>query len=101
MGRGGMGVVWRAHDELLDVEVAVKQLRPQPGLTDEQRGWWVQLARREARAAARLRGHPNVVTVHDSVVDDGEPWIVMDYVVGTTLHGHVVERGPLPAAAAA
>ncbi|MBU2666239.1 protein kinase [Actinoplanes bogorensis] len=81
IGRGGMGAVWRAHDELLGRDVAVKEIL----LPDTQR------ALREARAAARLR-HPGIVTVHDIVTDDDRPWIVMELVGGRSLAAAIAEH---------
>lgn len=84
LGRGGMGVVWRARDELLDREVAVKEVRPPAGLAEaEIRDLYARLVR-EARAAARVR-HPNAITVFDVTTDGGRPWIVMELVHGPSL----------------
>ncbi|MEV4004242.1 serine/threonine-protein kinase, partial [Actinomadura sp. NPDC049753] len=96
LGRGGMGTVWRAHDERLGRQVAVKELRLPEGLNAEERGAWTARVDREARAAARLR-HPGIVTVHDLVTtDDGQPWIVMELVPGPSLADLLAEHGPLP-----
>ncbi|MCI4079162.1 hypothetical protein MRQ86_02125 [Streptomyces sp. MMS21 TC-5] len=64
LGRGGMGTVWRAHDEQLDREVALKELRLPDDLDASGREAWIGRLDREARAAARLK-HPGVITVHD------------------------------------
>ncbi|WP_406288882.1 serine/threonine-protein kinase [Embleya sp. NBC_00896] len=95
LGAGGMGVVWRATDELLHVEVAVKQVGIGEWLPDAERDQRVLRAMREARNAARLREHPHIVTVHDVVVENGVPWIVMEYVPSRTLAEVVGEDGPL------
>ncbi|MBG0815493.1 serine/threonine-protein kinase [Planomonospora sp. ID82291] len=95
LGSGGMGTVWLAKDEMLDREVAVKELTPPPGLSEAQRAEAVARAVREAQATARLR-HPAVVAVHDVAVHDGRPWIVMELLRGRTLAEFVAERGPLP-----
>ncbi|GGK95667.1 serine/threonine-protein kinase [Mangrovihabitans endophyticus] len=91
LGSGGMSVVWRAHDEVLDRDVAIKVLRPETRADPE-------LVRRigaEARAAARLR-HPNVVAVHDyGTTDTGLPYVVMELVDGRPL-AQVLADGPLP-----
>src|SRR3954469_19150674 len=85
IGRGGMGTVWRAEDELLGRPVAVKKLHPpQPHLQDDELETLFERPRREARSAARI-SHPNVVVVHDVVEDEGLPSIVMEYVPATTL----------------
>ncbi|GAA2714100.1 MULTISPECIES: serine/threonine-protein kinase [Streptomyces] len=95
IGRGGMGVVARATDELLGREVAVKVLRAYtdasaPELTDLR-----ERMRREAQAAARIR-HTGVVTVHDVTEQDGLPVIVMELVDGPSLDDVLTERGTLP-----
>ena len=91
LGHGGMGVVWRAHDELLRRDVAVKELHVRLGVDGD---FEVRQVLREARAAARLR-HPGVVAVHDVVVDDGRPVIVMELVKGRSLAEVVRVGGPL------
>lgn len=93
IGRGGMGTVWRAEDELLARQVAVKRLHVSPGLDDEDLATLYERTRREARSAARIN-HPNVVVVHDVVDDGGLPCIVMEYVPSTTL-GDVLKRGTI------
>ncbi|MGN9839433.1 serine/threonine-protein kinase [Nonomuraea sp. H19] len=94
IGRGGMGIVWRAHDELLDRTVAVKEVRYAAALGEE-----VQLLNRrtmrEARAAARFE-HPNVIVVHDVIEEDGRPWIVMQLVQSRSLGAVIKQDGPLP-----
>ena len=90
VGSGGMGQVWRAHDELLDREVAVKEIPvPAQGGREAQ----AQIVR-EARAAARL-DHPNVVRVYDVVQQTDRSWIVMEYVPGRSLHDLVLRDGPI------
>ncbi|PSL54698.1 serine/threonine protein kinase [Saccharothrix carnea] len=93
IGSGAMGVVWRARDELLDREVAVKRLR-WPDLTADE----VEVARaramREARNAARLQ-HPDAISVFDVVVEDDRPWLVMEYLPSRSLAGLLAERGRL------
>ena len=86
IGRGGMGAVWLARDEVLGREVAVKRVGMVPG------GGSADLARaeREARLAARLN-HPHVVAVFDLVTEGEEQWLVMEYVEGVTL-GELVRR---------
>ncbi|MEU4535499.1 serine/threonine-protein kinase [Streptosporangium sp. NPDC023825] len=95
LGAGGMGVVWRARDELLHREVAIKEVKLDPNLPEAQRAEARERTLREARAAARL-GHPSIVAVHDVVAQDGRPWIVMDLVDGRSLEQAVQAEGPLP-----
>ncbi|WP_432865075.1 serine/threonine-protein kinase [Microbispora rosea] len=94
LGEGGGGTVWRAHDQLLRREVAIKQLHVPPDLDDRQRADFLGRAVEEARAAGRLT-HPSIVTVHDVVGHAGQPWIVMDLVPGRSLDKIIREDGPL------
>ncbi|MFD7664885.1 protein kinase [Streptomyces sp. NPDC059788] len=93
IGRGGMGTVWRAHDELLGRQVAVKRLHVSPELDADDLARRNERTRREAQSAARIN-HPNVVSVHDVVDDDGLPCIVMEYVPSVTL-GDVIKEATL------
>ncbi|MFF3953673.1 ribosomal protein L7/L12 [Streptomyces sp. NPDC001890] len=89
LGSGGMGRVWRAHDQQLGVDVAVKEVFRRPGIPDSH---WEELlirARREARHGARLRDHANIVAVHDVVIEDGIPWTVMRLVKGVSLESRL------------
>ncbi|MEV1066156.1 serine/threonine-protein kinase [Streptomyces sp. NPDC050263] len=99
LGHGGMGTVWRAKDETVDREVAVKEPRVPDHLPERERANAFERMRREARAAARL-DHPAVVNVHDVAVVDGRPWIVMELVRGRSL-GDVLQEGTLSAREAA
>ncbi|GAA4948759.1 hypothetical protein GCM10023205_06190 [Yinghuangia aomiensis] len=96
LGRGGMGTVWSALDEVLDREVAVKELRVPGHTDDDERETLSARMLREARAAARI-DHPNVVTIFDVVDEDGRPWIVMELVRGLSLAQAIEKDGPLPA----
>ncbi|MEN1885424.1 serine/threonine-protein kinase [Streptomyces mirabilis] len=88
-----MGRVWRATDEMLDRQVAVKEMRID-GLDPEDTRTRRERTLREARATARI-DHPNVVRIYD-VVDQGERlWIVMELVAGRSLEQLVIEDGPL------
>ncbi|MFD8202741.1 serine/threonine-protein kinase [Streptomyces sp. NPDC059701] len=94
LGEGGMGTVWRARDEVLHREVAVKEVRAPAGLPDtEVRRMYARLER-EAWAAARV-AHRNVVTVYDVATDGGRPWIVMELVRGLSLADLLDAEGPL------
>lgn len=95
IGTGGMGRVWLGHDEVIDREVAIKELLLPPGLDDAERTAMSQRAMREARAAGRLN-HPGIVTVHDVVEHNGAPLIVMEYVRGGSLADAIRAQGSLP-----
>ncbi|MEV4262478.1 protein kinase [Kribbella sp. NPDC049584] len=95
LGRGGMGIVWRARDELLGRPVAVKEVVVLPELPEEERDVLRRRTLREARSAARLN-HPNVVMMYDVVEEDGRPWLVMELVASGTLGEVIHERGRLP-----
>lgn len=95
VGRGGMGVVWRATDELLHRSVAVKEIIWPLQLGEPGQDMLCQRALREARTAARL-DHPSVIRVYDVVEDDGRPWIVMPLIHYLSLGEVVREYGPLP-----
>jgi hypothetical protein len=104
IGSGGMGTVWRARDELVGREVAVKEPRLPGDPEGETHRRAAHRLYREARAAARV-DHPAAVTIHDVVVEDGDgpdglPWIVMELVRGESLH-EVLRGGPLDAREAA
>ncbi|MBF9067184.1 serine/threonine-protein kinase [Streptacidiphilus fuscans] len=98
LGSGGFGSVWLAHDEVLGVDVAVKEVQLPSAASPEEHSERVLRAQREARHAARLRDHPNVAGVHDVVVDSGVPWTVMQLIVGRSLEDRIAAEGPLPAA---
>ncbi|MFD8002044.1 serine/threonine-protein kinase [Streptomyces mirabilis] len=93
LGRGGMGTVWRAHDQLLDRPVAAKELHILTQGDEEQR-IRVHRAVREARAVARV-SHPHVVGVHDLVESEDRLWIVMELVEGPSLAHRIAKNGPL------
>jgi hypothetical protein len=95
IGRGGMGTVWRADDEVLGRQVAIKRLHARPELSADELATLFERTRREARSAARI-AHPNVIVVHDVVDDDGRPCIVMEYVPGSTLADLLKDGRTLP-----
>jgi serine/threonine protein kinase len=95
VGRGGMGTVWQAHDEVLGRDVAVKEVILPHGLSDDERAIQYKRTFREARTAARL-GHPGVVTVYDVVEEDGRPWIIMELIQSRSLDQVIKGEGPLP-----
>ncbi|ALG08660.1 serine/threonine-protein kinase [Kibdelosporangium phytohabitans] len=93
LGSGGFGTVWRAHREALGLDFAVKELDLPRGLSQTERAERLERATREARNAARLRKHENIVAIHDILVQDGLPWIVMDLIDGSSLDDHVKAHG--------
>ncbi|WP_182887722.1 serine/threonine-protein kinase [Microbispora sp. H10885] len=95
IGRGTMGTVWRAYDRSLDREIAVKEIRQDPALSPRQRQELRERMLREGRMAARV-SHPSVATIHDVILADGIPWIVMELVEGRSLEQVIDEEGPLP-----
>jgi len=88
LGKGGMAVVYRARDTMLERSVAVKILRE----NYSREPAFLERFRQEARAAANL-SHPNIVTVHDFGLDKGQIFIVMEYVPGTDLKTLINQRG--------
>src|SRR3954471_5172151 len=100
LGRGGMGVVWAARDELLARPVAVKEVRLPASIDPEERDLLRERTLREARTAARL-DHPCAVRMFDVCEDDGQPFIVMERLVGRTLSDIVKNDGPVSPARAA
>ncbi|MET7360173.1 serine/threonine-protein kinase [Streptomyces sp. NPDC005562] len=95
LGEGGMGTVWRARDEVLGREVAVKEVRAPAGLPAGDVERLYARLEREAWAAARIP-HRNVVTVYDVANDSGRPWIVMEMVRGLSLSDVLDAEGALP-----
>ncbi|MFE4516174.1 protein kinase [Kitasatospora sp. NPDC056783] len=100
LGRGGMGTVWRAEDEMLGRTVAVKELRMNASVDEEEKHRLITRTLREAKATARIR-HNSAVTVFDVVDEDDRPWIVMELVESRSLADVVREDGPLEPARAA
>ncbi|MBK9141829.1 MAG: serine/threonine protein kinase [Candidatus Melainabacteria bacterium] len=91
LGEGGMSVVYKAHHLLLDKPVALKFIKP--GLITDDRA--VRRFQQEARAASEL-SHPNVCSVRDfGILEGGQPYIVMDYLDGSSLQEIIETRGPL------
>ncbi|WP_066938281.1 serine/threonine-protein kinase [Microtetraspora fusca] len=95
VGRGGMGTVWRARDELLDREVAVKEVRLPLVLDEDLRAELCARTEREGRATAMV-AHPSVITVFDVITEDDRPWIVMELLRAQSLEELVRRVGPLP-----
>ena len=94
LGRGAMGAVWSAHDEVLGRPVAVKEVLLPPGIPDAEADLLRERSLREARAIAAL-SHPNVVTLYDVVRENGAPFVVMELVPSHSL-AELLRQGPLP-----
>ncbi|MFI7032910.1 serine/threonine-protein kinase [Microbispora rosea] len=95
VGRGGMGTVWRARDELLDREVAVKEVRLPLVLDEDLRAELCARTEREGRATAMV-AHPSVITLFDVITEDDRPWIVMELLRARSLEELIRQEGPLP-----
>lgn len=100
IGRGGMGVVWRATDQLLGRQVAVKEIPLDETLSAEDARLQRDRTLREAGAVARLR-HPHIIVVHDVVEQDERPYIVMELIDGGSLAERISADGPVDAREAA
>ena len=94
-GKGGMGQVWRGFDDVLEREVAVKEILLPDGQSQTEHDYMVARTMREAQATARLH-HPGIVAVYDAVQCDGVPWIVMEFISGPSLAQVITRDGPLP-----
>ncbi len=95
LGKGGMGTVWRATDSVLKRQVAIKEVKLPPTLSDQDVDAMKSRVMREAQTAARL-SHPCAVTVFDVVQEDGHTFIVMELVDSPSLDELVKANGPLP-----
>jgi tRNA A-37 threonylcarbamoyl transferase component Bud32 len=94
VGAGGMGTVWRAADEVLGREVAVKRVRLD-GLPPAEAALARERTMREARIAAALH-HPHIVSIFDVVLEDGEPWLILEYLPSRSLGSILDEYRTLP-----
>jgi serine/threonine protein kinase len=95
LGQGSTGIVWEAHDTLLDRPVAVREVLLPPGLREGRRVELVQRIAREARQAERLR-HPHIASLYDVAEEGGTPYLVIELVRSRSLDGVVASDGPLP-----
>ena len=94
LGSGGMGTVWHGRDELLNRDVAIKQIHIPDNLPPEEREAIETRVLREARAAAQLN-HPSAVSVFDVAQEGGQAFIVMELVTAPTLSDLLDREGPL------
>ncbi len=95
IGRGAMGVVYKAHDPVIEREVAIKAIQIAFEVTPDEKDVYLSRFKREAKAAGKL-SHPNIVTIFDVDEDkeSGIPFIVMEFLEGTTI-GEVTSSGIL------
>ncbi|GIL29651.1 serine/threonine-protein kinase [Actinocatenispora comari] len=100
IGSGGMGAVWRAWDDLLRRDVAIKEVLLPPGIPADERAALYERTLREARAAASL-SHPSVVRMYDVVQDADRPWLVMELLQARSIADMITRNGPLPPRAVA
>jgi serine/threonine protein kinase len=94
LGRGTMGTVWSAHDEVLGRSVAIKEVLLPPGIPDAEADALRERSMREARAIAAL-SHPNVVTLYDVAREGSTPFVVMELVASRSL-AELTRNGGLP-----
>ncbi|MEU5997081.1 serine/threonine-protein kinase [Streptomyces sp. NPDC047197] len=100
LGRGGMGTVWRAQDDLLGRAVAVKELHVDAGQSAADAAGRRERTLREARSVAQVK-HPGILVLHDVVQHDAQPWLVMELIDGRSLADRMALEGPVPPAEAA
>ena len=91
IGTGGMAIVYRAHDKMLNRTVAVKVLRPEFKQDEE----FIKRFDIEAKSAAGLN-HPNIVAIYDVGIHEGLRYIVMEYIEGVTLKDFIAKNGKIP-----
>jgi WD40 repeat protein/tRNA A-37 threonylcarbamoyl transferase component Bud32 len=95
LGQGANGVVWRARDELLHRDVAIKEVRLPVGIGPDEIRSLNARTLREARSAARL-AHPAIIMVYEVLHEGDHPWIVMELIKGRTLQEIIKSDGPRP-----
>lgn len=92
LGRGAMGVVYKARDPKIDRLVAIKVISPEAGIDPDKAKALRDRFQREARAAGRL-SHPNIVTIYDASETEGQAFLVMEFIEGKTLESLMQTRG--------
>jgi len=95
LGQGAMGIVYKAMDPNIGRIVALKTMTQSASLPEAQKKEYADRFFREAKAAGSLQ-HPNIVTIYDMDEDEGTPYIVMEYVEGTSLAKLIEEKGRIP-----
>ncbi|HEV8055987.1 MAG TPA: serine/threonine-protein kinase, partial [Nocardioidaceae bacterium] len=95
LGRGGMGKVWRAQDEILGRPVAVKEVIFPPGVAEHDRNVLCDRTLREARLTAQLN-HPGIITTYDVVSEEARPFIVMELLEVPSLADEIERHSGLP-----
>ncbi|MEN9466480.1 MAG: hypothetical protein RL081_481, partial [Pseudomonadota bacterium] len=91
LGQGAQSTVWLGFDPRMEREVAIKVMRPGDGSDDKAIAQWLQ----EARSVGRV-SHPNIVPVYEADIQDRQPFLVFEYVPGSTLDQVLKQRGALP-----
>src|SRR5699024_6366586 len=94
LGAGGMGTVWRAWDPSLRRDVAIKEVLLPSGMTPQEQTEAHQRTLREAQATARIN-HTAVVTIHDVLEHDHNPWIDMELLNVQSHQTHLEQHGPM------
>ncbi|RYX93588.1 serine/threonine protein kinase, partial [bacterium] len=95
LGRGGMGAVYLANDKRLDRKVAIKILQIGSSFTVEQKSEIINRFQKEARAIAKL-SHPNIVNIHDIGEEDGQYYMVMEFLEGSSIASMLEKQTTLP-----
>jgi len=98
LGRGAMGMIYLAHDPVIDRKVAIKLIRADL-LGSDDRADYLARFRHEAQAAGRC-AHPNIVAIYDFAVHEGNPFFAMEYVEGSNLSQVLAQSGRFPPATA-
>ena len=94
IGRGAMGMIYAAHDPVIDRKVAIKLIRADL-LSGEEHADYLARFQREARAAGRC-AHPNIVAIYDFAVHEGNPFLAMEYVEASNLREVLAQSGRFP-----